>query len=301
VRRAYNKELLAQTNKWIKERPNSAYLWEIRLDALTQLKEVSAEEIEAAADQLIQVAQKNAGPGGPDSGDYFNVARALSKRHLQPVRVLEMATKGLEASEIEDEYVFHNYDFIDKDGAAEFRLYRAHENLDGLAYLASAYIELKEADKAQVTLLRMDEQLQDMKSLVGDKNSYKDSYLEQMSTYWSLMGRLAELQQRKLDAMGFYENALLERLDARQKLVPGEKDELAEDARKLWLSLGGTCQGWTIWYGRRANELARSVTLRWDDANEPLASFQLADLNGKTWSVESPKGKVTFLNFWASW
>jgi len=67
------------------------------------------------------------------------------------------------------------------------------------------------------------------------------------------------------------------------------------------LSLGGTSQGWTIWYGRRANELARSVTLRWDDANEPLASFQLADLNGKTWSVESLKGKVTLLNFWASW
>jgi len=60
-----------------------------------------------------------------------------------------------------------------------------------------------------------------MKSLVGDKNSYKDSYLEQMPTYWSLMGRLAELQQRKPDAMGFYENALLERLDARQKLAPG--------------------------------------------------------------------------------
>jgi hypothetical protein len=299
VRRAYNKELLAQANKWIKERPNSVYPWEIRLDALTQLKEVSAEEIEAAADQVIQVAEKNAGPGGPDSGDYFDVARDLSKRHFSPVRVLEMATKGLKASEIEDEYLFHNYDFIDN--AAESRFYRVHENVNGLAYLAEAYIQLKQADKAEVTLSRMEERLQDLELLVGDKNSYKDFFLEKMSSYWSLMGRLAQLQQRKLDAMGFYESALLERLDTKQKPVPGEQDELAEDARKLWLSLGGTSQGWTMWYGRRANELARLVTLRWDDANEPLAPFQLADLNGKTWSVESLKGKVTFLNFWASW
>lgn len=302
TRSAYNKELLAQTNSWIRERPNSTYVWEIRLDALTQLKEVFPQEIETAADQLIQVAQKNAGPVGPDSRDYFKVAHALSKRHLQPDHVQEMATKGLELSEIEEKYLLRDYDlYFDKDGAAEFRFYRAHENVDGLAYLAEAYIELKQADKAQVTLSRMDERLQDLKSLVGDKNAYKDSYLEKMSAYWSLMGRLAQLQQRKLDAMGFYESALLERLDAKQKPVPGQKDELAEDARKLWLSLGGTSQGWTMWYGRRANELARSVTLRWDDANEPLTPFHLADLNGKTWSVESLKGKVTFLNFWASW
>lgn len=80
-----------------------------------------------------------------------------------------------------------------------------------------------------------------------------------------------------------------------------EKDELAEDAKKLWASLGGTDEAWPMWYGRSANELARLPTLRWDDANEPLASFVLADLNGKTWNLESLKGKITFLNFWAFW
>jgi hypothetical protein len=122
-----------------------------------------------------------------------------------------------------------------------------------------------------------------------------------VSAYWDRIARLAELQQRKIDAMGFYENALLARLEAKQNPVPGEKDELAENAKKLWSSLGGTSEGWTMWYGRRANELARSVVLRWDEANQPLAPFELVDLNGKTWNVESLKGKVTFLNFWASW
>ena len=300
IKHAYNKELIVQTNKWIRERPNTAFIWEMRLDALTQLKEAPLAEIETAADQLFQVAKKNAGPRGPESRDYFSVARALSKRHLQPGRILEMAKKGLEAAEIEEKEDFFDL-YMDKERAAEFRFYNTSQKLDGLAYLAQASIELKQADTAQITLSRMDERLQDLKSLAGDKSDRKESYLEQASAYWGRMGRLAELQQRKLDAMGFYENALLARLEAKQKPASGEKDELAEDAKELWSSLGGTDEGWMMWYGRRANELARLATLRWEDANEPLAAFELADLNGKTWSVESLKGKVTFLNFWASW
>ncbi len=101
--------------------------------------------------------------------------------------------------------------------------------------------------------------------------------------------------------MGFYENVLSAQLEVRPKLSTTEKDELAEDARKLWFSLGGTNEGWTLRYVRRANELERSTTLIWDDANEPLAAFKVADLNGKMWTGDSSKGKITFLNFWASW
>lgn len=302
IRHAYNRELLAQTNKWIQGRPNSTPVWEIRLQALTQLNEVSSEEIETAADQLTRVAQKNAGPGGPESRVYFIVAGALSKKHLQPARVAELAKKGLEISEVEEKYFLYNWDsYLDQETASEVRFSNAYENLDGITYLAKAYIELKHADQAQITLSRMDERLQDLKTLAADKTNYKEMYLKEVSAYWGAMGRLAELQQRKLDAMGFYENALLARLEAKQKTVPGEKDELADNARRLWSSLGGTSAAWTMWYGRRANELARSVTLSWDEAKEPVPPFELVDLNDKTWTVESLKGKVTFLNFWASW
>jgi hypothetical protein len=114
-------------------------------------------------------------------------------------------------------------------------------------------------------------------------------------------GSLAELQDRKLDAVAFYENALITRLDAEQKPVAGENDELAEDAKKLWSRLGGTDDGWAMWYGRRANELARLATLRWENTNEPSPAFELVDLSGKSWNLEALKGKTTFLNFWASW
>jgi len=34
---------------------------------------------------------------------------------------------------------------------------------------------------------------------------------------------------------------------------------------------------------------------------EPLPDFQLTDLQGKTWRLADLKGKVTFINVWASW
>jgi hypothetical protein len=300
TKRAYYADLLEQANKWVKERPNTTFMWSMRLDALIELDGIASAEIENAADQVFRVAQKNSGPSGPASDEYFSVARALSGKHLQPARVLEMAQKGLERLEIEQKEP--DYDlYADKEQTARSHFYTAYRGVEGQGYASDAYIELKQRDKAQITLSRIDERLQDLKSLAGDKNDHKRSYLQQLSVYWGRMGRVAELQESKLDAMAFYENALLTRLEAEQKPALGVKDELAENAKKLWSSLGGTDEGWTMWYERRANELSRLTTLRWDDANEPLATFEIADLNGKTWNLESLKGKVTFLNFWASW
>ena len=140
-----------------------------------------------------------------------------------------------------------------------------------------------------------------MKSLAGDKQDRKRTYEGQQATYWELMAREAQLRGRKLDAMAFYENALLTRLDAQQKPETGMKDDLADNAHELWASLGGSDEGWKLWYGRRADALANQATLTWEDANQPLPAFELADLSGKTWNVAALKGKTTFLNFWASW
>jgi len=43
-----------------------------------------------------------------------------------------------------------------------------------MAFLTDGYLRLKQADKAQIELAQMDERLQDLKTLAGDKQSRKD-------------------------------------------------------------------------------------------------------------------------------
>lgn len=299
ARRVYYTDLLALTNEWVQQRPNSTSMWFLRLDALSHIEGVSSTEIENAADQLLAVAQRNAGPPGPMARDYLDVALTLSRKHLQPARVLEMAQKGLKQAAMEQRDYADDLD--DDKGRSDFRFYELSGDIDAVRLIAGAYIELKQPDKAQVTLAQMDERLQELKSAAGEQKNKQKAYLSKVSSYWGQMARLAVLQERKPDAMAFYQNALLARLDAGERPIPGETDELADESKKLWTSLGGTEQAWSMWYGRRANELAQSASLRWDETNEPLAAFELSDVNGKIWNVEALKGKTTFLNFWASW
>jgi len=300
ARRVYYTDLLAHANEWVQQCPNSTSMWFLRLDALSHSEGVSSTEIEVAAEQLLAVVQKNAGPTGPMSRDYFEIARTLSRKHLQPARVLQLGLKGQEQAAKEQE-TFHQLDLNDDQMRGEVRLYELSDSIDGMRLIAGADIELKQPDTAQVALAQMDERLQQLKSLAGEKKDRQKGYLSALSGYWGELARLAVLQDRKPDAMAFYQNALLARLDAGERPIPGETDELAVEAKKLWTSLGGTEQAWSVWYGRRANEMAQSASLRWDETSEPLAAFELADLNGKIWNVEALKGKTTFLNFWASW
>jgi hypothetical protein len=299
-KRAYFSDLSQQTAQWVKERPNTTYIWMERLDAMEHLEDVPSADVKTAVDQAIKVMMSNAGPEGPGSYEYFNIAEVLSKKHLEPERVVEMAQKGLAQWEIESKVPYYDL-YATKDNLEDNKFYKAYSRLQGMGFETDGYLQLKQPDKAQLLLAQMDERLEDFKSLAGDKQDRKRSYGEQLSAYWGLMAREAQLHDRKLDAMAFYENALLARLDAQQKPESGMKDELADNAHQLWANLGGSDEGWKLWYGRRADALANQANLSWEDANQPLAAFELADLSGKTWNVASLKGKTTFLNFWASW
>ena len=299
-KQAYYKDWLQQTAQWVKERPNKTNIWMQRLEAMEHLEDVPSAEVLATVDQAVKVMMSNAGPEGPGSDDYGNIPEVLSKKHLEPERVVEMAQKGLARFEIESKEP--DYDlYATKDNVEENKFWQAYARLQGLGFETDGYLQLKQPEKAQLLLTQMDERLEDLKSLAGDKQDRKRTYEGQQATYWGLMAREAELRGRKLDAMAFYENALLTRLDAQQKPETGMKDELADNAHQLWANLGGSDEGWKLWYGRRADALANMATLTWEDANQPLATFELADLSGKTWNLAALKGKTTFLNFWASW
>jgi thiol-disulfide isomerase/thioredoxin len=309
VRDAYYRDLLAQTTQWLKQLPPDAILAHFsvfgdRVRAMSHLDNVSAADLEVAVEQKLKFAGENGGGSpwstelSPWSGDYEEAAETLSKKHVAPERVIDYAQKALAIDEVAPKPID---DRFTKDNLNAQQFYAKFSQAQLLQYEIGGYLQLKQADKAEPLLARMDQQLQEMKSLAADKDDKKEAYARRLADYWGLRAQAAEVRGQKMDAMSFYQSALLIRLDAKIKPSSDEKDELAEDAHRLWLSLQGTEDAWQLWYGRRANDLASANALNWEKANQPLAAFELTDLNNHTWNLSSLKGKTTLISFWATW
>jgi thiol-disulfide isomerase/thioredoxin len=295
---AFYSAMFAESGHWVKEGPNSQMPWAYRLQAIENLDDIPAAVVETNVEQALQFSVRDDGPVGVSSGGYGHLAAILSEKHVEPQRVVELADKALAQWEIESKEPPN--DLESKDQREKRAADRAFNRIQWLGYEIDGYLQLKEGDKAEPELDRMNRWLQDFKSLPGRQDSAR-AEAGLSATYWALRAREAELQGHRQDAMGFYENALLSRLTAQQEPAAGRRDELADNAHQLWKSLGGTEEGWQLWYAHPANDLASQTPAVWEDADEPLPAFQLADLSGNTWNLAALKGKTVFMDFWASW
>jgi hypothetical protein len=299
---AFYSALYEQSGQWLKERPNCLMFWTYRIYGIENLDDLPPAEVGTNIDQMLEATARNAGPEGLGSFHYSEAAEVFAKSHLKPERVVEWAQKGLAKwqNEAEKRSQAPPYDLDTEEHQQTYATNQAESRLRLLGYEIDGYLQLEQADKAQAQLEQMDRWLQEFKLLGGKENPARtDARL--YAVYWGLRARAADLQGRKQDAMAFYENALLARLTAQQKPETGRKDELADNAHQLWKSLGGTEEGWQLWYGRPANDLVSQATLWWEDTHEPLPAFELADLDGKTWNLAALRGKTIFLTFWATW
>jgi hypothetical protein len=300
-KRAYYADLLKQSDQWLKQRPEMAGIWGARLEAMEYLDDVSAADVVTAVNTDLKLTMNDIGPEWLLPSDYLTVARVLSRKHLEPERLVELAQEGLaKAKERSTQPVYFDGEAT-KENLMYGKFYQSIDAVTACEYEATGYIDLKQPAKARLVLTLMEDELQTLKATAGGEADLKKDYTARLSKWWALMARVAELEGHDQDAMAYYEHALLSRFEAQQVPETGLKDEVADNARQMWAKLGGSNQGWQLWYGRQAYVLATQTALTWDDANEPLPAFELTDLRGKTWTEASLKGKTTFLNFWATW
>jgi hypothetical protein len=117
------------------------------------------------------------------------------------------------------------------------------------------------------------------------------------------MGDLAALENRRMDALTFYQNAMLARGKDSQPDNLG-RDELAEKTRSLWKELGGGNEAWQAWLNR-ARELFGQIApdttgMTWTKMDKPMPDFELADMKGAKWRLANLKGKTTLINLWST-
>lgn len=302
-KRAYYQSLLAEANKWIAQTPYSFGAQWYRLSAIQHLENAPLAEIREAGEGYLKTSQADSMPS--DRWGYqpfLNVADFYSAKEVLPDRIVALAQQGLSrlaqvhGPSMDDLYRNAQWE-------SRWKFDRDADKARGLALEATGYLMLKDRAKTQAVLSQLQSQLPIVKTAAAADEAHLKTYAERESSCWELMARVAELKGQRVDAMAFYETALQARLRSAQIPAPGERDRLVASARRLWSALGGTEEGWQAWYGRPAALVAAQnrAHLEWVNIHRPLAPFKLADLAGKTWTLASLKGKVTLLNFWASW
>lgn len=292
-KQAYNEAYLKVVGEWLKQWPNDELLWSTQLRLLTQIEGSTPAEVEAAYNSYARANDLSYNSYSIPPIE-LTVARYYLKRgaNLESIPVLiEKGVAGIER--------------IEKNNGPSDLFRRDEEGgnvkyvrLESWPVLAEAYARLKQPDKARDVLVKLSELSRSNKQ---SNDSQKRAFAYEQAVYWEAVGKVAETEQRKLDALTAYQTALTFRPSAP---TPGKKDELNDNAQRLWKELGGTDQGWNAYLAR--NEVSKSKVASaevavWDAKNMALPEFELSDLQGRKWTPADLKGKVAFINFWATW
>jgi thiol-disulfide isomerase/thioredoxin len=109
------------------------------------------------------------------------------------------------------------------------------------------------------------------------------------------------LENRKTDALTYYQQALLTRLQPPAPWRGKLEDDLTDEARALWKDIGGSEVAWAVWSKPPAAKAPELAEGRWEKPKKQIPVFELADLQGKTWKLKTLEGKSVLINLWATW
>lgn len=86
----------------------------------------------------------------------------------------------------------------------------------------------------------------------------------------------------------------------KEKLALPQFEPITAPIKRYYLAHGGAENDWPEWATKGSKDL-RPPEPRPPAFVTTLPEFSAKDLSGKTWQLRDLKGKVTFVNFWATW
>ncbi len=244
---------------------------------------ISEKDGVAAMDRFLK-ASEDYEP--PSSSSYIDSADFLIEHRWQPKRALALLHKAqpLLAKELEADAKNDDLSAEDSDSLEEDQTYQ-RQNLTGLMLQAA----------------RLAGRPAEAKALRSSIEAPPPKLPKRQSYYWLNRARLAALENRKADALTYYQRALQARLVPPTPWQGRLRDDITDEARALWTGMGGTEVAWAVWStagGAKPEELKEG---RWEKPKKTLPAFEVADLSGKTWKLQSLEGKSVLINLWATW
>ena len=222
----------------------------------------------------------------PESSPYQNSAEFLIEHKWQPKRALALLHKAqpLLAAELDRSLHDDNLAADDAEQQANYELYQ-RQNIAGLILKAAQMA----GRPAEAEALRASIEVS------------PPTLRKRESGYGLNRARLATLDNRKVDALTYYQLALATRVSPPNPWRGKLHDDLADESRALWKDMGGTEVAYTVWSKPPAAKSEELKEGRWEKPKRTLPAFELADLSGKTWKLATIEGKSVLVNLWATW
>jgi len=304
-RKAFNEVRAKASAEWVRRWPESSYVWYTRVNALRAIDQAEAADVEAAGENLLKAIVKS-----PDEFSFMSsvggnstalvVGDLYANKGVRLDRLPELVRQGI--VEIGKTREAMDSDLYPRDVDDSNRDYTQWY---GWRTIADIWIKVKDKEQAREALNQLLGFMEKSKPKLDSKDpadaDKQRTYLSRQVDYWSRMGDLAKLQERKIDAITFYQNALLARVSPPSD---AQKDELAPKARALWQDVGGSNEGWQAWFNRKdifGQLPGVQAGGTWKKIEKRLPEFELADLKGTRWRLADLKGKTTLIGIWATW
>lgn len=280
----YNAAYKEARKGWIRDCTDVAYL--SRSDWFYTIYDddtISEKEGIAAADHYLKAS---ADYDPPESSPYSNVAEFLIQHKWQPKRALELLHKARPLLESELQRQSQN-DNVAADAAEDPANREIYERQNFASLILQAARLAGRPAEAQALRL----------SVEGTLPSFK----KRESGYWLNRARLAALENRKADALTYYQLAMQTRIAPPSPWRGKLRDDLANESRALWKEMGGTEVAYAVWSKPPAAKSEELKEGRWEKPKKTLPALEIADLSGKTWKLATLEGKSVLINLWATW
>ncbi len=320
-KKAYLEARLAASEEWVKLAGAEPFMVLERARMLAELTDRPDSEFLAAIDKYFEMEKARASNVRTGTANIITIASLYAKRGVRLDQVPELVRKGMEEAAKRGQEMGSDL-FVSASSTDREEVSLWQRRMSGWTALLDAYLKQKRFDKARDTVVEMESGLRKWKTKVAawdnklqglPKDKPRDSGTSAIESavknvsndearYNEALAKLAAAENRKLDALGFYQTAL--------RFVKGISARYLEDqwtpkAQALWKEMGGTGEGWQNWLEQLTagtpGSPSRPGSDRWTKMERPLPEFAVSDLAGKTWTKTTLAGKTTFVNLWATW
>ena len=280
---------LAESDGWLELCPNELRTGLLRFThfrLLLDQADVDDDRILEEVDRVLGTWEVNKGRARMQASPYIQAAILLLDRGLDIDRAAELI--DLEADQVGDHnFVSESIPETIRERIVQGRL-STSIGLDGQRLRVA--LARQDFERAREHLASAETTLAELRERVdGDASKTVQSEARILGD----RGRLAEAEGRRLDALLLYRRA--ESLDPQD-----DPTFVSERAASLWQELGGSEEGRRL-LEADAPEIEVAAHSRWEDHDQPMPEFEVADLAGGTWRRDDLLGTTTLVNFWATW